>query len=402
MSSPWIIKYQPNSSKDIFGQDKQIALIKNFIQNYKSQKKKGMIVYGASGSGKTSIVHALGKEMNYEVIEVNASDFRNKDKINATLGNASKQMSLFAKSKIILVDEIEGLSGTKDRGGLLAVTKIFEKSSFPVIMTAVNPYDQKFSTLRKKTELLELNQLGYTDIFANLKKIADSENLEYDEMAIKSLARRSGGDMRAAINDLQSISGDGKISKEDLNDLSEREQTETIESALVKIFKSTDANIAGHALDNINEDFGKVFMWIDENLPKEYSKPQDLARAYNWISKADVYNGRIRKWQHWRFMVYISALLSAGVATAKDERYKVMANYEQSKRPLHIWMANMKYMKRKSIAEKISLGTHASKKQVLQESLPFIQAMIKNDRNMASEIAEEFELDNAEISWLKK
>jgi replication factor C large subunit len=260
--------------------------------------------------------------LGYEIIEVNASDFRNKDKINSIIGNAIKQMSLFATSKIILVDEIDGLSGSKDRGGISEITKLIAESSFPVLLTANNPWDNKFSSLRNKTEMIEFPSLDYKDIFKVLKRICDKENISYEDDTLKTFARRCGSDVRAAINDLQTFTNDKKLTKETLEELSDRNKTEKITSALLKIFKTTDANIARNALNNIDEDFDKVMLWIDENLPKEYIIPEDLARAYDKVSKADVFSRRIRRRQHWRFLIYINALLSAGIATAKDEKYK--------------------------------------------------------------------------------
>ena len=108
---PWIKKYEPKSSDDIVGQEDAVKYLKEFITNPKKRKKKAIILYGPSGNGKTSSVYAISNELDLELIEVNASDFRNKDKIESTIGQSSKQMSLFGKSKIILVDEIDGLSG---------------------------------------------------------------------------------------------------------------------------------------------------------------------------------------------------------------------------------------------------------------------------------------------------
>lgn len=400
---PWTFKYSASKTNDVYGQDEQIKELVKYINNYKNEKKKGAIIYGPTGCGKTVVAYAVGNEAEAEVLELNASDFRNKDSINSILGNALNQVSLFARSKIILIDEIDGLSGTKDRGGLQAVVKLLEKSSFPIILTSQNPYEQKLKSLRKKCKLIEFNILSYKDIYNNLKRIADNEGVEYDESALKGVARRVGGDMRAAINDLQMLSGNSKkLGKEDLDFLSEREQKEEIQSALVRIFKSTESKIALQALDNVDEDIDNVFLWIDENLPAEYKKSEDIARAYDKLSKADVYKGRIRRMQHWRFLVYIYALLSAGVAVAKDEKYTSAPNFKRSERPLKIWISNMKYQKRKSIAEKISAVSHISTRQAMQRDIPFIQGIIRNNKEMGESIVEEFDLEKEEVDWLKK
>ena len=144
---PFTIKYQPKKTSEIIGQDAALKKLKDFVINFKKQRKNAALLYGPSGVGKTISVHTLANELNLEILEVNASDVRNADQINSMVGSAVGQMSLFAKGKIILVDEIDGLSGKEDRGGLLAIINIIEKSSFPIILTATNPWDYKFNKL---------------------------------------------------------------------------------------------------------------------------------------------------------------------------------------------------------------------------------------------------------------
>ncbi|MBT4823624.1 replication factor C large subunit, partial [Candidatus Woesearchaeota archaeon] len=397
---PWIRKYLPKTTKDIIGQSSSITHMKNFIKNFKQLKKKALLIYGPSGSGKTSSVYAISNEMNLEILEVNASDFRNKDLIDKTIGQSSKQQSLFMKEKLILVDEVDGLSGTKDRGGIQAIAKIIQNTSFPIICTATNPYEQKLSGLRSKCELVGLNELTYLNIFEKLKEICEKEKVKFEEIDLKSLSRRAAGDLRAAINDLQSLVSDGELKKEDVRELSERDKTETIIDALVRVFKIKDAKVASAAFDNVDEDFDQRFLWLDANLPKEYTRPEDLVRAYDALSKADVYRGRIRRWQHWRFLVYVNCLLTAGVATAKDGKYKEFVKYAPTMRLLKIWQANMKYQKRKAIAAKIAEKTHSSVKDAIKNTLPYMQVMMQKDKGMKTNLAEFFDLDKEEVAWM--
>ena len=169
-SEAWTIRYAPKSAKEVQGQDKALSSLKVFLSNYKRQKKRAALLYGAPGSGKTCSVYAIAAELDLEVLEINASDFRNKSKIDEKLEPATKQMSLFAKGKVILVDEVDGLSGTKDRGGLQEVLKIIEDSAWPIVMTITDPYDQKFSKLRKKSEMIEFHTLNYLSVNNVLKK----------------------------------------------------------------------------------------------------------------------------------------------------------------------------------------------------------------------------------------
>jgi len=399
--TPLVHKYKPKTTKEIEGQSLQIEKLKDFIMNHSRQKKKAALVYGPSGTGKTCSVYAIADEIGYEVIEVNASDFRNAEQISQKVGNAIKQQSLFAKGKIILVDEIDGLSGREDRGGIQAITKLIENSAYPIVLTATNPFDNKFSSLRSKSNLVEFGQLDYLSVFKILKKICDNEKIRYDEEILKSLARRSGGDARAAINDLQMLAHSNKeLAKESLEELSDRNKTENIMAALNKIFKTTDLKIAASAFDNVDEDLDERLLWIDENLPKEYTRPEDLARAYEMLSKADVFSRRIRRWQHYRFLVYINALITAGIASAKNERYRNLAEYKPTGRILKLWWAGQKAARKKEIAGRIAEKTHSSKKEILKSTMPYLPVMFGN-REMRGNIINELELNEEEAEWLK-
>jgi len=400
---PWTKKYQPKDASEVKGHEKALLEIKNFILNFKNQKKKAAIIYGQSGVGKTCSVYALAADLNYETFELNASDFRNKNMIESRLGSAIMQRSLFSNNKIILIDEIDGLSGKNDRGGVSALARLVDKSIFPIVMTATNPYNKKLNAIRKKANLIQFHNLNYLSVFSVLKNICNKEKIKFNEDALKSLARHAGGDLRSAINDLQTLTHETKeLKNEDLKELSDRNRTENMLSALMKVFKTTDINIAIRAFENVEEDIGKQFLWIDQNLPIEYQKPEDLARAYNYLSKADVFKGRIRRWQHWRFLVYVNALISAGVAVAKDEKYKGFTSYKPTTRILKLWRANMKYQKRKSIASKIAEKTHTSSKRALQDTLPYLSLIFKKNKELSSKLVQEFEFDKDEIEWLRK
>ncbi|MBU4456772.1 MAG: AAA family ATPase, partial [Nanoarchaeota archaeon] len=194
-----IAKYTPKKLSEFEGREVALLQLKEFVNKY---RKGSLLFYGAPGSGKTVAVYALAKEMNYEVLELSASDTRNKEKLLETIGNASQQMSLFNKGKIILVDDVDNLS-SKDRGAAKIILDIIKDSKWPVILTANDPEKEKIKDLKKKSTMIEFPSLTYLEIFKVLKNICDNEKIEYDENTLKSLARQSGGDMRAAMTDLQ-------------------------------------------------------------------------------------------------------------------------------------------------------------------------------------------------------
>ena len=401
MAHSWVKKYEPRDPSEILGQP-GLQDLEKFISNFKGQKKKALLLYGTPGCGKTSSVYTLANKYRLEVVEVNASEFRNSEQIKLKVGNALKQQSLFTKGKIILVDEVDGISGTKDRGGVGEVVTLIEDAAFPIILTANNPWHSKFSSLRRKCTLVQFETLDYSIVFEVLKKICEQEGVSFDEKALKTLARKADGDLRAGINDLQTLSQAEKtLDMELVEDSSDRMRKESMFKALVKVFKGSDVKVALEAFDHVDEDFDKWILWVTENLPLEY-KGEDLAEAYEWVSKADVFRGRIRRRQYWRFLVYVKQLLTAGVCVSKKEKQKGFVQYQQTQRLLAIWKANMKYQKRKAIAEKIALETHVSAQRALQETLPYVQFIIRNNKEAGDQLVLALDLNNEEVAWLRK
>ncbi len=391
------LKYAPKNSHQVFGQDKAVSELKEFILNYKTQGCKSALVYGPLGNGKTSSVYALAKELNYDLLEINSSDLRNAESIKTFLDSALGQQSLFFRPKIVLIDEVDNLSGVQDRGCIPALMKTIEKSSFPVILTANEIEDSKLKPLKKNSQLINYHKLQYRTIAHALQWVCEQENIPFEEKAINSLARQADGDLRGALLDLQVCSTGKKVSFAAVSGLSERKKTESILNALTVIFKSSSAENALPALDDIDTELRDVFFWMDENLPKEYLSAKSLAKAYEHLARADVFNGRIIRRQHWRFLVYINNLLTAGISSAKEEKNPDFIPYRPTMRFLRMWQAKMKNAKKNEVAEKLARKTHTSQK-VAREQMPFLQAMFKT--GSGQEIAAELELNEEEVEWL--
>jgi replication factor C large subunit len=393
----WQEKYRPKKVSEIIGQEEAKHKISDFIKNFKQQDKKSLLLYGAPGSGKTSIVHAIANTLNLEIIELNASDFRNKEQIQEIIGNAICQQSLFCKSKIILIDELEGVSGHEDRGGIQELLRLIETTTYPIIMTCVDPYHEKLRKIKSNSINVELKQLSIGDLIKILYNLSESENIKIEPELIKELALKTKGDARAAINDLQVLSILGrKITRNDLDLLDSREKDETIFNALKKVLQTRDSR---GAFDQVqNHDYEDIFLWLDENLPLEY-KGIELEKAYEMLSLADLYKGRIIRRQHWRFLAYIFDFITQGIAISKTQEKISLIKYKMPSRILKIWMIKQKQAQRKSIAEKLAKKIHTSKNQA-EEDLEYLKIALKTPNQICS-FAKELKLEEKEIDWLK-
>jgi len=133
----WAEKYRPETLKEVVAQELAGKLLLDFVVNFKKQDKKAAIIYSAVGTGKNSLVYALAKELDYEIVEFNASKLRDKESIKGLLSPASQQQNLFGKGTIIFVDEAESFTWL-DRGGLSAIIPLLEKTILSFLLTALN------------------------------------------------------------------------------------------------------------------------------------------------------------------------------------------------------------------------------------------------------------------------
>ncbi len=379
-------KYRPKKYEDIIGQEKAIESMKAFLKEF--PKKKALLLHGPAGTGKTSIVHASAKENNLEILELNASDLRNREKLESILKPATEQISLFKKGKILLMDEVDGVTGT-DRGGIPELERIIQLTKYPIIMTCNDVWQSKLSPIRAKSRVIELKLLDIGTIVSILSRVAEKEKLNKNPQYLKLIAIKSQGDMRAALNDLQSYS----TSDSEININERRDIEQSIFNILRRLFKEHSPFL--DLFDTSSLSIDEIFLWIEENIPKEY-KSDSLVKAYYALSKADVFRGRIYKNQHWRFLIYQNIFQSAGISFAKPAPITGFTSYEKPKRVLKIWLHNQKSEKKKTIAKKYARLVHCSTKRIMRD-FSLLKPILQNTK-----IQKQLNLSEEEIDFLKK
>jgi replication factor C large subunit len=387
----WVEKYRPKRFFEIRGQDSAIEKVQNFIRNFKFGKKS-IILYGPPGTGKTTIAHVIANETGAEIFEMNASDFRDKERLQSILKPAIEQKSLAKKWKIILIDEVDGISAL-DKGGLSELLSIIEKTSYPIIITANDIWDKKFYSLRSKSELVQLKEIEYNLIKDILIDILRKERKFIESNILTSISLKARGDIRAAINDLHSIANSTIKSGE--VEIDERNKEIDIFKALRTVFKENPKNELLSLFDSVNMSLDDILLWIEENIPAEYQK-EEIMKAYDALSRADIFRGRIYKQQYWRFLVYQNILLSYAISASKKEKKTGFTSYKKPTRILKIWMNNQKMANKKTIAKKFALQTHIGEKRAMRE-FPILKNILKNETTR-----KELKLTENEIAFLDK
>ena len=386
---PWFTKYSPKSIGEIPQENAQ--KLSMFVKSFR--RGQALLIHGPPGSGKSAAVHALAEEAGLELLEVNASDTRNASSIEETIGGALKQGSLFGRGKLIFIDEVDGVSGTNDRGGVQAIAGLLGTNAFPVILCANDPFDKKFSSLRKACAMIEFSEVSVDAGVKILSNICEKENVKYDMQSLRHLFRRNAGDIRGSLTDIQVLSAIGNISMESIKLLSERSREETMEQALTKVLKTRSYSTID-AFDLVTENIDDIFLWLEENVSREYSG-EDVARGISMLARADVFRSRIQKRQYWRFLATIFPMVSAGISLAKTASKRTPPLFRDPTELFVYWRLKNERSHVEDVSSKIA--KHISTKRFSSEILPYLALWVSRDKTAWKSV-----LSSDDLEWLGK
>ena len=404
MYASWTVKHKPKTMAEIVGNPEAIKKLVDWIKSWDKgiPKKRAAFLYGPPGVGKTVTVEALANDFKMEFVEKNASDYRTEEAVKRFAGLASQYGSLFGRKRLILLDELDGLTGTADKGGVKAITDIVKTAQCPVVLIANNAYDPRFTNLRNYCLLIEFKKPSASEVMKHLKRICEREGIKAEENALKFIAQRSEGDVRSAVNDLQALAqGKKKLTYDDVSWLGYRDRQETIFNVLRMIIYGKTCAGAKNAVDMAGVDVDMLFEWIYENVPAHLTDPHDLVRAMDALSMADVYRGRIRATRDWSFMRYVIDYMTAGVAMARQNtKAHGWIPFKFPERIQALSKSKAERSMQLNIGYKIKRKCHISAVRASKETLPYLRIIFQNNPAMAAGIAKWLDLDIEMIEYL--
>lgn len=443
---PWVEKYRPKSLKDmalptarVNGQRVKLTeeltkFVKVFFKERKrinqenkrikafnrtviekeqkevlkiSVEKAGILLEGPPGIGKTSIVYALANDFNMEVIETNASDTRTRAILERRLKETTKSRGIMdfitqSKEKLILIDEVDGIYGVKDRGAVPTIIDLVQNTQFPIIMCS-NEYKSNLQPLYNKIRRFEVNRLPKEEMLKIIHNILKKENVtQLEEMDLELIIEKNNGDLRGVINDIQGISQgkiDGNI-KELILSL-RRDSLEEIFSLIRDLFRVSSLREARNLTDKSDVDYNFLYKWVNENLPTFIKTNRELVDAYENLSLADEIFGRIRINQYWSLLPYFFDLFAGGVALSRQETPEAKG-FRRVIFPRYSTGGFFSLTSaQKELVEKLNKKYEISRIDFIQNLLPFLKILCGSSRKQLKNISDWLGLDAKEKKLLK-
>jgi replication factor C large subunit len=400
----WAEKYRPQSLKEIVGNKKAVHDLRIWAEEWLSgvPEKRAVVLEGPAGVGKTSSAHALGRELDWEVIELNASDQRTAGVIEKIAGSAASMNTFFGGKRLIILDEADNIHGSADKGGMRAIAGIIKTTLQPIVLIANDVYGLT-PTIRDLCLEIKFGSVQSRSMVPALKKICENEGISCSMEAVQQIAENAGGDLRSAINDLQAAAcGKEALEVDDIRTAG-RDVKENIFKAMQRIFKSTDCKKALEVTRGIDESPEDLVHWIDENLPIQYaSKDGDLGdtrTGFSYLSKADLYLGRVKKRQNYHLWRYASMLMVCGAVISKTRAYPGFIKYQPPSLWKRLGQTRSKRDMRDNIAAKI--GEHSSESiRYSRNHLLELYSRMITDEIAAIEITAGLGLELEELMYL--
>jgi len=412
-------EYRPDNIDDLIINDETNNILKSWINSWlkHEETKKSLILWGNQGTGKTSTAYALAKYADLSIIEMNASEQRNKENMKRIALMASEYHDLFnnkSPDKLILIDEADNIFESKslskggDSGGLSELLDIIKKTQNPVIITMNDYYD--FRGKNSAKEIISLSividmmpykrknetnyKLFYNKVFNRLKFISNNENISINSNEINEIIKTDEPDIRSMINDLYLY----KTKNNDYND-NNRDVSKSIYYIVSDTFRN-NYNYVLNSLYNMDDDPDFYMKWIDENIPYEYNDYKDMMDSYDLLSKADVYYGkRLNDYA----MVNYALEISSGVSLVIKNKNNHYVKYEFPEyiKKLSARKNNKERYNLRNFMIKLSVVSHTSVSEILNE-MWFYYILKTKDKKDFNYISLVLNLSDDEKNTIKK
>ncbi len=315
--------------------------------------------------------------MEWEVIELNASDQRTAAVIERIAGSGSTTTSLTGAShKLIVIDEADNLQGTADRGGARAIADCISRAQQPMILIANDLYGLS-PEIRNRCEPVQFKAVQARSIVPRLKYLCSAEKMTCSDTALRVIAESAEGDIRSAVNMLYASAIGRTTLSDDQIHTSQKDERVSIFTLITALFgRNTDEELMRLSWD-VDDTPETIEQWVEGSvhLIPDFSGTE---RAYRYLSRADEYLGYTYRRQYHTLWRYATAIMLLGVADAtggKGLHSRIM--------PPERWQKMSTAKKQKSIRistlNKVAALMHIPQNTLREQYLSTVSLLIEHD-----------------------
>ncbi|KAM6362236.1 replication factor C subunit 1 isoform 3-T4 [Alca torda] len=432
----WVDKYKPVSLKAIIGQqgeqscaNKLLRWLRNWNKNTsedgqaKTNKTggkddgpgfKAALLSGPPGVGKTTTASLVCKELGYSYVELNASDTRSKNSLKEVVAESLNNTSIkdfcsgtsssVSGKHVLIMDEVDGMAGNEDRGGIQELIGLIRHTKIPIICMCNDRNHPKIRSLVHYCFDLRFQRPRLEQIKGAMMSIAFKEGLKIPPPAMQEIILAANQDIRQVLHNLNMWCAKDKSLTYDEAKTDAGRAKKDIKlgpfDVVRKVFATGEEASRMSLIDKSDlffHDYSLAPLFVQENYV--HVKPAAaggnlkkhlvlLSRAADSICDGDIVDKQIRSKQNWNLLptqaIYASVLPG-----------ELMRGYMSQFPVFPSWLGKFSSTGKhdriiQELAMHMSLRTQACKRTVNMEYLPYLRdALVQPLKDFGADGAQE-------------
>lgn len=358
----WVDKYKPASLKNIIGQqgdqscaNKLLRWLRNWHKSSPEEKKhakfgklaskddgssfKAALLSGPPGVGKTTTASLVCQELGYSYVELNASDTRSKNSLKAVVAESLNNTSIkgfytsgaapsVSARHALIMDEVDGMAGNEDRGGIQELIGLIKHTKIPIICMCNDRNHPKIRSLVHYCFDLRFQRPRVEQIKSAMLSIAFKEGLKIPPPAMNEIILGANQDVRQVLHNLSMWCAQSKALTYDQAKADSQRAKKDIRlgpfDVTRKVFAAGEETAHMSLMDKSDlffHDYSIAPLFVQENYlhVKPVAAGGDmkkhlmlLSRAADSICDGDLVDNQIRSKQNWSLLptqaIYASVL----------------------------------------------------------------------------------------------
>jgi replication factor C large subunit len=297
----WSEKYRPKNLLEMVGNEEAKESFVKWLGKW-IKGTKPLLLVGPPGIGKTTMAILGAKQFGYDLISMNASDVRSKQKIQEILNPILGNSSVLGKP-MIFIDEVDGIHGRSDFGGVEALVDILKEPTIPIILAANSDASDKMKNIKKVATTVKLKPLPPRLMRLYVEEILRREGASIKIGSMIKMIIDSRGDIRSILNSAQALAGGFEPQ------LDKSSETNNVEESVSLFFNAKSPEEARRILYSMRIDpREKINAFYSSIITSTLPVPV-LKEMLDVLSEADMLYGKIMRKQEWRLLRYLDGIL---------------------------------------------------------------------------------------------